>query len=154
MNQYDPAKAARVWQRVRASAPAEPPAQEGRSTPLPLGVLIAGEKRAWEVYGRLGRQAHGEKARSFQQLQRSTRQQADCLAGLLRLEGAVRIPAASPMGQGQPEALLRLCYRETGQRWEEMKARCGDPEFGPVFKLLAAREAGILLALLEALGMP
>ena len=146
METIDPAKAARVWQRVHAGTVAE-----GREQGLL--ELIAQEGADGAAYLLLQRHFQGKDSAMLRQMFEQEQAHAACLKGIYTLLTGKRPAVHSlPHKAEDPEALLRLCYRREMQCLAQYEARSADPEYGQVFARLAEQEREHCRRVLELLG--
>lgn len=146
METYDPEKAARVWQRVHASAPAIP---DGSS----LLALIAGEWTDAATYLYLSHGRQGKEAAALRRLFEEDQSHAACLKGIYTLTTGKRPIVRTPPPVQEPlEIALRRCYGREMRSLAEYEARSSDPEYGPVFARLAAQEREHCRIVLELIG--
>lgn len=146
METYDPEKAARVWQRVHASAAIAP---DGDS----LLALITGEWADAATYLYLSRSRQGREAAALRRLFEEEQSHAACLKGIYTLStGKKPIIHTVPPAKEPLETALRRCYGREMRSLAEYEARSADPEYGPVFARLAAQEREHCRIVLELLG--
>ncbi len=138
--QYDPQKAARVWQRVQ---------QENGSD---LSELLRLERSFGAACMRLARRASAKNAPLLQKLARQSHANAACIRAIFELRTGAPAPdrAAEP-DSGKPEHALHRCI---GLALRSMNAyeSCGEPEYGKIFALMARGRAEDCRILLELLG--
>lgn len=147
MNDYDPEKAARVWQRVQGKAPAPEPPGQG------LPALMAEVWRDAAAYLYLSRRFPGKDGVLLRRLAEENQSQAACLRGIhAMVTGARPVNHTPPPTQEPAETLLRRCYGRELRRFHEYEARSADPDFGPVFTRLAAQTREHCTRVLELLG--
>ena len=143
MENFDAAKATRVWQRVQASQPEA----EG------LPALIAGELEDAATYIQLARRLGGKDGQTLRRLAEAEQAHAACLKGIYTLiTGEPIAPKIPPLRQEPAERTLRRCYGREMRCLAQYEARSADPEYGPVFANLAAREREHCMTVLELLG--
>ena len=145
---YDPKKAAAVWQRVQGQTPAVP----DTSTLL---TWIAQEQEDGVIYLHLSRQFEGKTAAALRQIAYQEQAHAACLRGIYALltgkKPALRTP---PAPQENKHTLLRRCYGREMQSLTQYQAKAADPEYGHIFTRLAQQEqehCHTLLLLLDKL---
>lgn len=146
METVDPAKAARVWQRVKAENPTVRPEQG-------LLELIAQEWTDAATYLQLSRRFQGKESAMLRRMFEEEQAHTACLKGIYTLITGKRptVPATSPT-QGDPEQILRRCYGREMQCLARYEQRSGDPEYGQVFARLADQEREHCRLVLELLG--
>ena len=146
METIDPAKAARVWQRVHAT-PAEPIREQG------LLELIAQEGADAAIYLHLQRHFQGRENAMLRKMFEQEQAHAACLKGIYTLLTGKR-PASVPQPpkQADPETLLRQCYGREMRCLAQYESRSADPEYGQVFARLAEQERDHCRMVLELLG--
>ena len=134
----------RIWQRVKGETP---PATEG------LPGLAANALAHAALYGALARQMQGPGRTILLKLQEDEQHCARCLKGIWRMVTGKRMqPAAVPLPAENIEAALRRCYGQTLKTLAAFEKRAFDPEYGPVFGILAAKKREHCCALAELLG--
>ncbi len=134
MNQYDPALAQRVWQRVQGDA---------AGSSADLLPLITGELTNAEVY-RKG---------NYPALYRQARQTAACLQGVYRLMTGAPAHVTNLPEKPSPPALLR-CYSRCLSGLAFYRRHTDDPEYGAAFSQLfqqAQTQCGLLLEVIGKL---
>lgn len=148
MSTVDPQKAARVWQRVQAER--EMPKQPSQDN---VQELILGEWTAASTYLQLARQMPPREAAILQRLGREEQNHVSCLNGIFTLMNGEK-PAIRPQKVqiDTPERTLRRCYGAQMRSLKAYEARRGDPEYGPVFQMLADQEREHCRTLLELIG--
>lgn len=146
MENYDAAKATRVWQRVQASQQSQPDAQG-------LPALISEELEDAATYAQLAKRLGGRDGQTLRRLAENEHSHAACLKGIYTLMTGEPInPKIPPTRQEPAERTLRRCYGREMRCLAQYEARSGDPEYGPVFSRLAAREREHCMTVLELLG--
>ncbi len=146
MNTIDPAKAARVWQRVRADAPEQ-------ADQAALSELIAQERESAATYLLLSRRLQGKHSAILRKLFEQEQAHAACLKGIYTLTTGKRpnVSVVQP-APGEPIKVLRRCYGRQMQCLARYEQRAGDPEYGHVFARMAQQEKEHCHVLLELLG--
>ena len=145
METIDPAKAEKVWQRVRQQG--ETPREQG------LPALIAQEWTDAATYLQLSRRFQGKESALLRQMYEQEQAHTACLKGIYTLlTGTHPTVRAVPLPHEDTEALLRRCYGREMQCLAQYEKRAGDPEFGQVFTRLAEQEREHCRLLLELLG--
>ena len=148
MEQFDSAKAARVWQRVQEREPVEPLRPENASL-----IRAASEQAA--RYRNLSRGMPGKYGEMLRDCSRQQQRAADCLRGICRLSGIPLPPGRNrPLPPEPVRQMLEQCCREERKLVEAYSQRMPDPEWGRVYGKLAAEAAGRCCSLLEILGSP
>ena len=146
MEHYDAAKATRVWQRVQSSQPNQPDIQG-------LSALIAEELEDAATYAQLAKRFGGKEGQTFRQLADTEYSHAACLKGIYALMTGEPInPVIPPLRQEPAERTLRRCYGREMRCLAQYECRSSDPEYGPVFARLAAKEREHCMTVLELLG--
>ena len=146
MENYDAAKATRVWQRVQASQQTAPDAQG-------LTALIAEELEDAATYAQLAKRLGGKEGQTLRQLAQTEHSHAACLKGIYTLMTGEPInPKIPPLRQEPAERTLRRCYGREMRCLAQYESRSADPEYGPVFARLASREREHCMTVLELLG--
>lgn len=146
MENYDKAKAARVWQRVQGAATANP--TQG------LPGMIAEEFADAAVYLSLSRRVQGSAANTLKKLSQEEQTHAACLKGMYTLQGQGRpdIPTPPSVENAPVGLLLRRCYGREMRCVAQYEARADDPEYGQVFARMASQEREHCRQILELLG--
>ena len=146
MENYDAAKATRVWQRVQAAQTTQP-AVEG------LPALIAGEMEDGATYLQLAKRLGGKEGQTLRHLAEAEHSHAACLKGIYTLmTGEPIAPRIPPLRPEPAERTLRRCYGREMRCLAQYEARSNDPEYGPVFSRLATQEREHCMAVLELIG--
>ena len=146
MEKYDPQMAGRVWQRVQQRPPEQPDA-------APLLSLI---NQIWENAAAcmtLAKVSQGREASVYRKIFEQEQAVAKTLRGIYILQTGT-VPA-QPVVKSANEITagrLRRCCTSTMTASRILEQRCTDPEFGPVYQLLAKREQENWLLLLEIIG--
>lgn len=143
MGVFDESTEKRVWERVRGEAPQQS-----------LQALATSEKAAAAVFQRLARMAQGPEKTQLRLLAEESRRHERILRGIHCLTSgkALSIRTAAPAADPAPVA-LRKCYATALRAARAYADRTGDPEYGPVFGAMAAREQAHCAVILEILGM-
>ena len=146
MENYDKAKAARVWQRVQGAAVANP--TQG------LPGMIAEEWADAALYMALSKRVQGPAAATLRKMAQEEQTHMACLKGMYTLQGAGRpdIPAPPPADKAPIGLLLRRCYGREMRCMAQYEARVGDPDYGQVFARMAQQEREHCRQILELLG--
>ncbi len=146
MEKIDPAKAARVWQRVQGSAPVEAKEQG-------LQELIVHEWTDAATYLLLSRRFQGKNSTILRKMFQDEQAHTACLKGIYTLiTGNHPVLKALPPKQEDTELILRRCYGREMQCLAQYEARSNDPEYGQVFTRLAQQEREHCRLILELLG--
>ena len=146
METYDTEKAARVWQRVHATAQPEPSTAE-------LPALIAGEWADAATYLHLSRKYQGRESAILRRMFEEEQSHAACLKGIYTLlTGEHSVTRTPPPAQEPLEVTLRRCYGREMQCLAQYEQRQTHREYGPVFARLAEQEREHCRMLLELLG--
>lgn len=134
----------KIWQRVRGETP---PVTDG------LPGLAANALAHAALYGTLARQMQGSGRTMLLKLQEEEQHCVRCLKGVYRMVTGNRMqPAAVPIPAENMEAALRKCYGQSLKTLAAFESRAYDPEYGPVFGILAAKKREHCCALAELLG--
>ncbi len=146
MDTIDPAKAARVWQRVQADTPMQHPEQG-------LLELIAQEWTDATTYLHLSRRTQGKDSALLRRMFEEEQSHTACLKGIYTLITGKR-PSVKvlPPTQDDPETILRRCYGREMQCLARYEQKAADPEYGQVFARLAEQEREHCRLVLELLG--
>ena len=146
METIDPAKAARVWQRVHPAV-SEPNREQG------LLELIAQEGTDAAIYLHLQRHFQGKENAMLRKMYEQEQAHAACLKGIYTLlTGKRPARAAQAPRQADPETLLRQCYGREMHCLAQYESRTADPEYGQVFARIAEQERDHCRMVLELLG--
>lgn len=146
METYDAEKAARVWQRVHATAQPEPSTAE-------LPALIAGEWADAAAYLQLSRRYQGRESAILRRMFEEEQSHAACLKGIYTLlTGEHTVTRTPPPAQESTEVILRRCYGREMQCLAQYEQRQSHREYGPVFARLAEQEREHCRMILELLG--
>ncbi len=136
-----------VWQRVFAG-PGGPPPQD-------LGELLRDSTALAARYSRLMEGTTGKRRELLRQLREGERDNAACLLGISQLAGTPMIlPAPPPRGREPAVRVLSQCWHQTQKARLEYMARSAEPEYGPVFRILADREAQHCTWIAQLIGNP
>lgn len=145
METVDPAKAARVWDRVKAS-PSIPPEQG-------LTEMIAQEWTDAAIYLMLSRRFQGKESAMLRHMYEEEQAHTACLKGIYTLITGRRPEVKTvPPSQGDPEQILRRCYGREMQCLARYEAKASDPEYGQVYVRMAQQEREHCRLVLELLG--
>ena len=144
MNTIDPAKAARVWQRVQGTAQ---PKEQG------LLTMIAQEWTDAATYLQLSRRFQGKDGAALRKMYEEELAHTACLKGIYTLiTGTHPTVKATAAGAQDPETTLRRCYGREMQCIAEYESRSNDSEYGSIFARLAAQEREHCRTILELIG--
>jgi hypothetical protein len=150
MESIDNAKAARVWQRVKAAVPSSLP------TPRPeqeILELIVGEWTDAITYSKLSQHYRGYHRNRLQKMAAQARSNTTCLKGIYTLMTGTRPKIRSSLPPMlPPEQALRRCYSRETQRLAHYTQRAADPEYGQVFAQLAQQSRQHCRLIPELLG--
>ena len=143
---FDPQKAARVWNRVQGHSAEEFDVQH-------LPELIAQELRDANTYLQLSRRFQGRDSVLLRQMAQQEQDHAACLKGLYTLiTGQPPQLPATQTTQQELSQLLRVCYGNQMHRLARYESRAGDSQYGHIFARLAAQEQEQCHRLLALLG--
>ena len=118
-----------------------------------LRALLLAQETAARTYSALVRQLPERCRRTLEQLIRESQAHRACLEGIcLLVTGEVPQIRASPSLCGATAATLRQCYGKAMRMLVTYEARQQDPEYGPVFRRMAAQQQAHCQAILELLG--
>lgn len=146
MSNYDPKKAAAVWQRVQGQTQAAP-------DQAALLTLISQEQEDAATYLHLSRQFEGKEAAALRQIAYQEQSHAACLRGIYSLLTGQKPPLhTTPAPRGNRQTLIRRCYGREMQSLTQYRTRTDDPEYGHIFSRLAAQEQEHCHILLNILG--
>lgn len=146
MEHIDDARATRIWQRVQAAPNAATLADS-------LPALICQEWEIAGVFQQLARRLGGKEASALRRLAEAKLAQAACLKGIYALmTGEQFHPQLSPESLRSSLQALRRCYGKQMRCLAQYEACSAEPEYGPAFNRLAAREQEHCAALLELIG--
>lgn len=145
MGNIDPKTARQVWQRVTAPA--------GPSDHRDLQGLILGAMETAALYRGLIAALQGKPRDLARELLEGQQETVHVLLGLRALSQGQSPGPRMPEGPNLPPVkLLNLAFRRSRNALTEYTARTIDPEFGPVFRVLAGREEGQGTAIAALLG--
>ena len=133
-----------IWQRVMAQ-PTVGAAPDG---------LLRESAALAAVYRRLSGTLAGRSKLLVQKLAETEQANTACLRGILTLSGAAteQVKHWEP-GKGNTRKLLQSCYHRTRRCQAEYTACSLEPEFGEVYRNLAARAGEQCVRIAELLGM-
>ena len=148
MENYDKAKAARVWQRVQGAATANP--TQG------LPGMIAEEWGDASVYLALSKRVQGPSANILKKMSQDEQTHMACLKGIYTLQGQGRpdIPAPPPVDNAPVGLLLRRCYGRALQRLNWYAANENDPRYGHILPPLIQQTRHHTQLLLQLMTRP
>ena len=148
MENYDPAMAKRVWQRVQGKTP----------QPCDGPSLQALMEDAWEdanVYRQLSRRHRGRIAALFGQLHRQTMEHLRLLKGICSLsDQCAPVFSPTPRRQETEAVLLRRCYGRALQRLNWYGANDADPRYGHILASLIRQTQQHTRLLLQLMSRP
>ena len=128
--------------------------------PLKRGEWVSDDQLVREslalcsLYRHLAKALSQKQALLCRQLLQESQSQANCLKGICFLLTGAGEKLQQPDLRKEPaHRLLVKCYGREIRCLAEYEARTADPEYGPVFACLAARERQLCTALLELMGM-
>lgn len=134
----------KIWQRVKADTPHPTDGLPG---------FAANALAQAALYGALARQTQGPGRTILLKLQEEEQHCARCLKGIYRMVTGNRMqPAAVPIPSENMEAALRKCYGQNLKTLAAFEKRAFDPEYGPVFGILATKKREHCCAISELLG--
>ena len=146
MKNYDPKTAARVWDRVQGTAVPTGDAQSVLN-------LIAEEMLDAAAYQKLSRRLPPPQAAIARQLSQQEQAHVSCLKGVYTLiTGSKAMVPPPPVSDDPPDIVLRRCYGREMRCLSQYEARVGDPQYGHIFRRLAAQEQEHCHKILEILG--
>ena len=146
MQNFDPQKATRVWNRVQGQ-------QAGHFDVQLLPELMAQELLDANIYLLLSRRFQGRDSVLLRQMSQQEQDHAACLKGLYTLlTGSQPVIHTPPTPQLDIPQLLRGCYGSQMHRLARYEARCEEAEYGRIFARLAAQEQEHCHKLLSLLG--
>lgn len=146
MDAIDPKTAQQVWSRV-AAAPAP------GISPGDLHSLLVPAAEAASLYRALASRLSGKQKETALLLTISQQETVFALRGMQQMSfGKSETPKVSLSPQKNVRMLLESCYRSARNALTEYTARTIHPEYGPVFRQLAAREEEHCLKILTLLG--
>lgn len=146
MENFDPEKAARVWQRVQSRESLEPMREDPADLSRSVQELAA-------LYQALARVLPGKNGERVRQLLREVQGSAACLRGLCALAGRAAQKSEAVRTQKEPpRRLLEKCYHRERKLLEGYTKRISDPEWGQIYSVLASGAGGRCVAVLEILG--
>ena len=135
----------KIWQRVKGETP---PVTEG------LPALAAGLLASTALYAVLARQMQGPGRSILQHLQEEEQHCIRCLKGVYRMATGTAMQVASvPPSFEHTETALRKCYGQTLKSLAACDSRAYDPEYGPVFGMLATKMRAHCCKLAELMSL-
>ena len=121
----------KIWSRART---------DGSAVTDGLPGLAAGALTRAALYNALARQLQGPGRGIFLSLQEEEQQCARYLQGIYRLVTGAKMQLSSLPPSGEKlEPALRKCYGQSLKALMAFEQRIGNPEYGPVFALLAGK---------------
>ena len=148
MEQYDAAKARRVWQRVQTQEP-PPPGSPALQTLM---------EEAWEdakLFRDMARRHKGQTATQFQFLYRQTMAHLRILKGVCALtEQCDPVFSQKPVPRETMSLALRRSYNRALQRLSWYAAKENDPQFGHILPLLIRQTRQHTQMLLQLMAPP
>ena len=152
MEGYNREVAERVWQRVRHVQEVQDVPEAVRDTQWLLDLI--GQK--WigaTTYLALSRRMQGKNSTLLHRMFEEEQTHAACLRGIYKLmTGTSPNVHSVPPAQEPAQTVLRRCYGREMRCLAQYEARSSDPEYGPVFTRLAAKEREHCMAVLELIG--
>ena len=123
--------------------------EDGRALP---GLMMEMGSSA-ENYGRLARCFSGWQAEALGRMARESRAQASCIGGICAIV-LVEAPkkTAAPPDTGTTVVRLKKAYARAMRMLSACEGYTADPEYGPVFQRLAARQQEHCRKILEIIG--
>ena len=145
METFDPQKTQQIWQRVYHT---EAPALDPRG----LIPLISQEESDAACCTRLMK-GMGGRGNTLLNLSRQFRNNASVLRGIYSILSE-KAPAAAfpPPREEAPSIALKKCYVNSLGRIHRYEELSGNPDYGQVFRALAANTRGQCVLLLELIG--
>lgn len=118
-----------------------------------LGELLLATAAAAENYGRLAPSFQDWRAQALGRMAREARAQGACLGGIYALvtDLSPERPVPTP-DTGTLPIRLKKSYGRAMRLLAACEARSRDPEYGPVFQRLAARQQDHCRKILEIIG--
>ena len=121
----------KIWQRVRS---------DGSNITDGLPGLAAGSLARAALYNALARQLQGPGRGIFLALQEDEQQCVRYLQGIYRLAMGSKMQLSSLPPSGEKlEPALRKCYGQSLKALMAFEQRIGNPEYGPVFAMMAGK---------------
>lgn len=143
MEQWDGAKAQRIWQRVQERKAPSP----GKAPSELIALCLAQCSR----YGRLSRHLAGKYGQMLRGYACQQQKNANCMRGLCRLSG-IALPPEPAEQDASGRHLLILCLQEENRLMGLLAGMSPDPNWGELYRLLAGEALERLRGLLEILG--
>ena len=135
----------RVWQRVQGEA-TQPDYHW-------IPEMIAEEKAGGGIYLHLSHHFGGKEGAMLRRMFEEEQSHISCLRGIYRLITGERCQVhAKPLAPEDPAIALRRCYGREMRCLATYEAHCADPEYGPVFSLLAKEERQHCKNILHLIG--
>ena len=148
MENVDKAMESRVWQRVQSRQ--EPGPEPVRRDMLKPWILAAQENTA--AYRSLSLQLIGKQWEGLRRMETESSRMTQSLRGICALRGESVKLTPLPSPREAPRRCLEKCLRRTLRMYQELEARCADPEYGPVFRSLLRQIEDHCTGLVEMLG--
>lgn len=144
MEKFDTELEQRVWKRVRG---------EEQTPSTGLKALAAAEQSEAAVYLMLSRQLQGREKALLRKMFAEEQTHAAILRGMHDMTAGQRIAArTAPPAPETPEIALRKSYGRKLRALAEYESRLRDPQYGPVFGVLAQQEREHCAMILEIMG--
>ena len=145
MESFDQRKAQRVWDRVNGGRDQAPDTAA-------LTALMSQELTDAAALLRLSKRLGG-RGGDLLKLARGCRQHAGYIRGICSIIGGrPGSPAVPAPRKEPPQTALRKCYVNSLHRMREYETRSQDPDYGPVFRKMAATMGSHCATLLELIG--
>lgn len=145
MESIDNRKVRRVWDRVQGTG-------ETGADAAALTALLCQERTDAAVFIQLARRLGG-RGGPLLELSRQCQQNAGCLRGICTIMTGTPPEIAVPSPAEEPaQSALRKCYVNLLGRMRAYELRSQDPNYGPVFRKMAAAAENSCAAVLELLG--
>lgn len=145
MESFDQRKAQRVWDRVNGG-------RDSGLDPAALTALMGQELTDAAACIRLAKRLGG-RGGDLLKLARQCQHNAGSLRGICAIISGKAPASAVPVPSEEPaQATLRKCYVNLLRRMKEYESRSQDPDYGPVFKKMAATTGNHCATLLELIG--
>ena len=138
-------KQERVWQRVQGT----PPAPDHQWIP----EMLTEEKTGGAIYLHLSHHFGGKEGAMLRRMFEEEQSHISCLRGIYRLITGERCQIhTKPLIPEDPAIALRHCYGREMRCLATYEAHSTDPEYGPVFSLLARDEREHCKNILHLIG--
>ena len=148
MENVDKAMENRVWQRVQSRQ--ELREDQPKRESLKPWILATQENTA--AYRSLSLQLIGKQWEGLRRLEGESSRMTQSLRGLCALQGEPVKLTPLPAPREAPRRCLEKALRRSLRMYQALENRCGEPEYGPVFRSLCRKIEDHCANLTEMLG--